>query len=90
MKINFNTSVIVIIVFMVVINIAIFIRGISLSNDIQYFEEEMAQLKDQNTSLQQKIYKASSYEQTASIAAELNYGKYNDPLYDSLSKYALK
>ncbi len=90
MKFHSNTAIIITIIVMVGINIAIFIRGISLSDEIHYFESETARLQEQNVEAEQQIYELSSYTQTASIAAVLDYGKYNAPIYGEIPQYALK
>jgi len=89
MKFSPNTAIVCIIVLMVGINIAIFVRGIGLSNEIHYYESELHTLKQQNIEFEQRIYTMSSYTLTASLAAELDYGKYNDPIYQEEQAFAL-
>ena len=79
-----------IIIALVGINIAIFIRGIEISDEIHYFESELQTLKQENIESEQEIYKMTSYTRTASLAAELSYGSYNEPMYRDLPQYALK
>ncbi len=90
MKINSNTAIILIIIVMVGINIAIFIRGIAISDEIHYYETEIGRLQEQNVESEQQIYELSSYTETASTAAALDYGKYNEPIYGEIPQYALK
>ena len=89
MKFSINTLIILTIILLIGINVAIFIKGISLSNEIHYYETELSSLKDQNIDFEQEIYKLESHVWTASLAAELEYGRYNDPLYVQSPKYAL-
>lgn len=89
LSLNSNTTIIVSIVILVIINIGIFVRGISLSNEIHSYEKELKTLKQQNIDYEQRIYEMSSYTLTASLAAELEYGKYNDPIYKEIPQYAL-
>lgn len=89
MKLSFNSFILGLIILLVGINITIFVKGISLSNEIHYYEKELSTLRQQNVDYEQKIYKMESYTLTASLAAELDYGKYNDPIYSELPQYAL-
>ncbi len=89
MKFSLNSFVLGLIVTLVAINIAIFIKGIRLSDEIHYYEKELSALRQQNVEYEQKIYKMESYTLTASLAAELDYGKYNDPIYNEIPQYAL-
>ena len=89
MKLTFNSFILGLIILLVGINITIFVKGISLSNEIHYYEKELSSLRQQNVDYEQEIYKIESYTLTASLAAELDYGKYNDPIYSELPQYAL-
>jgi len=89
MKFSLNTLIAGIMFILVGINIAIFIKGIRLSNEISYYEGEIARLNEQNIEYEQHIYKIESHVSTASLAAELEYGKYNEPIYLQKPRYAL-
>lgn len=89
MKYRTNAGIIILIIILVGINIAVFVKGITLSDEIHYYEQELAELKKQNVTYEQEIYKMSSYTRTASLAAELDYGKYHDPIYHEIPQYAL-
>jgi len=88
MRFSIHTAIIGIIILLIGVNVAIFIRGIKLSNDISYYESQLEMLSQDNIESEQAIYKFESYVWTASLAAELDYGKYNDPIYTQLPKYA--
>lgn len=89
MKFNVNAGIIGLTIILVIINITVFVRGIALSDEIHYYEKELAQLKYQNVEYEQEIYKMSAFTLTASLAAELKYGNYNDPIYHEIPQYAL-
>ncbi|PIZ63520.1 hypothetical protein COY16_01680 [Candidatus Roizmanbacteria bacterium CG_4_10_14_0_2_um_filter_39_13] len=88
MRLSINTTIIGIIVLLIGVNIAIFIQGIKLGNEISFYETEIASLNQENIESEQAIYKLESHVWTASLAAELEYGKYNAPMYSQLPKYA--
>lgn len=90
MKISFNAIIFLTICLLVTVNIAIFVKGIELGKDINYYEKELKNLQQQNIELEQKVYKLESHDLSASYAAELDYGKYNEPIYFQLPAYAFK
>lgn len=90
MKLTINTSIISIIVLLVGINIVLFMHGITLSDEINYYEQELTSIQQENIDYEQEIYKLESYTLTASHAAELKFGKYNEPIYGDIPAYALK
>jgi hypothetical protein len=73
---------------LVIVNVGFFIRGIKLSDDINYFEKELRTYKQQNTEYEHQIYALESLSKTSSLAAELKYGKYNDPIFSDVTQYA--
>ncbi|HRN70618.1 MAG TPA: hypothetical protein PLS49_05535 [Candidatus Woesebacteria bacterium] len=75
---------------LVIINITFFIKGIQLAEDINYYETELKKLYEQNTEYEQDIYALESLSKTASLAAELQFDKYNDPIFTDIPQYALK
>ncbi|KKQ38656.1 MAG: hypothetical protein US54_C0006G0009 [Candidatus Roizmanbacteria bacterium GW2011_GWA2_37_7] len=88
MKLSINTAIVILIIMLIGVNVAIFIKGLKLGNEINYYETELSTMKQQNIEFEQQIYKLESYVWTASLAAELEYGKFNDPVYIQLPKYA--
>ena len=90
MKKSLNSIALIIVLILIGINITLFIKGIRLSDDITYYENELGVLKDENDEIEQQIYKLESYTIIASHAAELKYGKYNEPIYSQRPRYALK
>lgn len=88
MRLSVTTSIIGIIILLIGVNVALFIQGLKLGNEINYYETELSTLQQQNIEFEQEIYKLESHIWTASLAAELEYGKYNDPMYTRQPQYA--
>lgn len=88
MKLNWNTGTILVMAALVAVNMTFFIKGIKLSEDINYYENELATLQEHNIDTEQQIYKLESYTRTASLAAELEFGKFHDPIYSETPQYA--
>ncbi len=88
MKLTLNTFISLALIILVGVNIGIFVKGVGLSDEINYYEKELKQLKQQNVEYEYKIYALESISQTASIAAQLDYGTFNDPLYVEHPQYA--
>ena len=78
------------IVLLVIMNVGIFMHGISLGDDVNKYEQEISRLKKSNMELEQQMYSLESITQTASLAAELKYDRFHDPLYIDQPQYALK
>jgi len=55
MRLSINTTIIGIIVLLIGINIAIFIQGIKLGNEISFYETEIASLNQENIESEQAI-----------------------------------
>ncbi|MDP4011639.1 MAG: hypothetical protein Q8P72_05445 [Candidatus Roizmanbacteria bacterium] len=90
MKFSISTTIIGVIIILIGVNVFIFIRGLQLGSEIVFYETGVATYKEHNIELEQKIYKLESLVWTASLAAELEYGKYNDPMYIEQPRFALK
>jgi len=90
MKLKLNGIFILIIISLVSINIALFVKGIRLSNEIERYESGIASYKESSSDLEQFIYEFESHSMTASLAAELDYGKFNPPIYSKNPQYALR
>lgn len=88
MKLTLNTFISLSLVILVGVNIGIFVKGVGLSDEINYYEKELKQLKQQNVEYEYKIYALESISQTASIAAQLDFGTFNDPIYVEQPQYA--
>lgn len=73
---------------LVIVNVTYFIKGIKLGEEISYYEKQMKVLQEENTDYEQQIYALESLSKTASMAAELKYGKYNDPIFTDMPQYA--
>ncbi len=87
---NFNKLFAGICAILVIINVTYFVKGIQLGDEISYYEKELKVLQEENKDYEQEIYALESLSKTASMAAELNYGKYNDPIFTDMPQYALK
>lgn len=87
---NFNKLFIGICAVLVIINVTYFVKGITLGDEISYYEKELKTLQEENKDYEQEIYALESLAKTASMAAELKYGKYNDPIFTDMPQYALK
>ncbi len=73
---------------LVIVNVTYFIKGIKLGEEISYYEKQLKVLQEENTDYEQQIYALESLSKTASMAAELKYGKYNDPIFTDMPQYA--
>lgn len=87
---TFNKLFAFICIVLVIINVTFFIKGIQLAEEINYYETELKKLHEQNTEYEQDIYALESLSKTASLAAELQFDKYNDPIFTDMPQYALK
>lgn len=87
---TFNKLFTAICAILVIINVTFFVKGIKLADDINYYEKQLKSLSDENTDYEQQIYSLESLSKTASLAAELKFGKYNDPIFTDMPQYALK
>jgi len=88
MQITINRTFTAICALLVIVNVFIFIKGIGLSEQISYYENEIKNLQRENIEIEQKIYTFESITKTASMAADLEYGKYNKPIFTEKPQYA--
>lgn len=75
---------------MIIGNIFVFVSGIQASDEINRLENETAKLHEENIDLEREINEVTSFQYTASIAAELNFTSKVTPLLIEDQKYALK
>lgn len=87
---KYNKIFVVIFVVLVIINVTYFVKGVKLGDEISNYEKELKKLQQQNNDFEQNIYTLESISKTTSVAAELKYGKYNDPLFSDAPQYAYK
>lgn len=71
-------------------NIYIFVRGMALADNINRFQDQIAELTTDNQHLQTEIYAAESLQRAASLSASLSFTKKSVPFYFEQLKYALK
>lgn len=88
MKITVNKLLSIALLVLVAINITIFVKGVALSDEINYYEHELKDLKQQNSDFEYNIYALESISKTASLAAQLDYGTFNEPIYLDQPQYA--
>jgi cell division protein FtsL len=81
---------ILIILPLIVLNVLLFARSATIAEEIHNYEQKIAVYKKENSKIESEIYKIQSHTRSASIAAELSFGKYNPPHYTQKPKYALK
>lgn len=62
---------------LIVGNIAVFMNGVKLSDEINFYENEIKNIKQDNIKLEKKVYKADSVTYAASVAAELKFSNKN-------------
>lgn len=75
---------------LVVANIAIFVSGMRLSEQINFYEKETKRLHQENLELEQKMYEVNSLQHAASLAAQLDFKKKAEPYYLHQIGFALK
>jgi len=75
---------------LIAVNIVLFVKGMSLSSGISDLENKISMVNKENSQFEQKIYKIQSHTRIASLASELSFGRYNDPIFVKDVKYALK
>lgn len=72
------------------VNVFIFLSGMKLSKQINYFEKETKRLHQENIDLEKKAYEADSLQYAASVAAQLDFTKKAEPYFLENLRYALK
>lgn len=87
---SLQKSAVVLIVTLVAINIIVFIKSMNMSNQIGYFESQILELRDKNTQIQENLYELQSITHSASIAAELGFDSYSEPIYITTPQYAFQ
>jgi len=71
-------------------NVYVFVSNLRLGDEIKTFDKKIVFLRQENLDLETKIFKLNSYENIASIAAQLNFVKKEMPVYLEDLKYAYK
>jgi len=72
------------------INIFVFVGNIYLGEEIKVYDKKISVIRQENLDLETKIFKLSSYETIASLAAQLNFVKDEMPIFIENLKYAYK
>lgn len=73
---------------LMVANIILFVYGVNLSDEINFYETEVKKLRQENITLEKKVFKFDSVTYAASIAAELDYTASNNTVYLQNPGYA--
>jgi cell division protein FtsL len=71
-------------------NIYVFVSNLRMGEEIKAFDKKIILLRQENLDLETKIFKLNSYENIASLAADLNFVKKEMPVYLEDLKYAYK
>lgn len=90
LKIFFKNIIWLVLSILVAGNIFIFVSGMKLANEINFYEREIKKLHRENTELTTKISQLNSLQFAASIAGQLNFVKKSQPIYLESLKYAYK
>lgn len=69
-------------------NVYVFMNGVQLSDKVHYYESEVSKLRNENISLEKRVYKFDSITYAASIAAELEYAEADEKMYVTKPGYA--
>lgn len=77
-------------IFLILLNIWVFTRGMHLSEEINKFELRTEELKKDNMELEANLYRINSLKNTSSIAANLDFTKRADPYFLDNLRVALK
>jgi len=76
--------------FVLLFNVHFFVANLRLSDEIKIFDKKINLIRQENIDLETKLFKLNSYENIASIAAQLNFIKKEMPIYLEDPKYAYK
>lgn len=71
-------------------NVFIFLSGMKVSEQINFYEIETKKLKQENIDLEKKAYEANSLQHAASVAAQLDFTKKAEPYFLENLRVALK
>lgn len=71
-------------------NIVIFVKSMSLSQQINVFEKGTKRLKQENIELEKEAYRINSLQYVSSVAAELGFKKKAEPYFLENLGFALK
>ncbi len=75
---------------LILINAYVFISGMQLAGEINYFEKQIHDFHKENLELEKKASNFKSYQYAASMAAKLDFVKKPTPIYIEGLKYAYR
>lgn len=70
------------------INVHIFVSGMRLGDEINYFESEVVKFRQENSELEKHVYEIDSLQHAASLSAALDFTKKVQPYYIDNFTYA--
>lgn len=73
---------------LIVANVVVFLHSIKLGDELNHFEREMGSLRQENLSLENKLYDVDSLQYAASIAAKFDFSEKAQPVYLENFKFA--
>jgi cell division protein FtsL len=83
-------SVCAVMLMLVYMNITMFVRANTMTNELASFATKTKEIKHENELLEQKLYEANSLQKTASAAADLEFTAHVDPIYIDAIRVAKK
>ena len=86
---SLNKIIWVFVVGLIIGNIYVFLSGMQLADEINYFERQTAKIHTENLELEKKLSSFDSYTYAATMAAEMKFTKNLTPMYLDDMKYAL-
>ncbi len=72
-----------------VVNIYVFVSGLSLQGEMSYYEKETYRIKQENLDFQEKVFEANSLQYAASKAADLEFTRRAEPYNLAKPEFAL-
>ncbi|OGK37675.1 hypothetical protein A3F03_03430 [Candidatus Roizmanbacteria bacterium RIFCSPHIGHO2_12_FULL_41_11] len=88
MKIVFRPLIFIGFAILIAINIAVFVNGLTLSDELNYYESQITKLRQDSLELEKRVYKYDSVTYAASIAAELDFTFQEQTIYLKTPGYA--
>lgn len=88
MSINIKTTISLVAIFLIAINIYLFAKSALLGDEIQKIERDISKIKVANSELEKKLYTASSLQNLEQVANDLGFTKKTEPLFLDNLNYA--
>ncbi|MCB1318072.1 MAG: hypothetical protein KDK27_19035 [Leptospiraceae bacterium] len=81
MKFILKNGMLILILGLFLANVLVFVSGISLSDEVVFYDSEIKRLKQENLELEKEAYRIGSLQHAASEAAELHYTQRPNVVY---------